>query len=264
MEIIRSKDGTPIAAWRSGVRAPLLLVHGTTADHTVWTPVRVALERHFSVWTLDRRGRGASGDATAYALERECEDIAAVMDAIGGAVHVLGHSFGGLCALEAALLTPHLGRLILYEPTILLGRRNRPAASDAHMQALLDAGHSEEALLFFLGDIVKIPPQELAAMQTEPHWPGRVAAAHTIPRELQEIDRYAFDPLRFRTLRTPTLLLVGGESLPHRTTVTETLHQALSNSQIVVLQGQHHTAIRTAPDLVVQKVITFFTETTSC
>jgi len=238
-------------------------VHGTTADHTVWTSVRAALERHFTVWTLDRRGRGSSGDAASYALERECEDIAAVIDAIGGAVHVLGHSFGGLCALEAALLTPHLGRLILYEPTTLLGHRNWPGASDA-VQALLDAGHSEEALLFFLGDLVKIPPPELAAMQAEPHWPGRVAAAHTIPRELREIHRYTFDPLRFRTLRTPTLLLVGSESLPHRLTITETLHQALSNSQSVVLQGQHHTAIRTAPDLVVQKVVTFFTETTSC
>ena len=101
-------------------------------------------------------------------------------------------------------------------------------------------------------------------MQTEPHWPGRVAAAHTIPRELREIDRYAFDPLRFRTLRTPTLLLVGGESLPHRLTITETLHQALSNSQIVVLQGQRHIATTTAPDVVAQKVVTFFTETTSC
>src|SRR5712692_2003132 len=104
----------------------------------------VAWGHHFTVWTLDRRGRGASGDATAYALERECEDIAAVIDAIGGAVHVLGHSFGGLCALEAALLTPHLGRLILYEPTTLLGHRNWHGASDAHVQALLDAGHSEE------------------------------------------------------------------------------------------------------------------------
>jgi pimeloyl-ACP methyl ester carboxylesterase len=230
----------------------------------VWTSVRAALERHFTVWTLDRRGRGSSGDAASYALERECEDIVAVIDAIGGTVHVLGQSFGGLCALEAALLTPHLGRLILYEPTTLLGHRNWPGVSGAHLQALLDAGHSEEALLFFLGDIVKIPPPELAAMQAEPHWPGRVAAAHTIPRELWEIHRYTFDPLRFRTLRTPTLLLVGGESLPHRLTITETLHQALSNSQIVVLQGQHHTAIRTAPDLVVQKVVTFFTETTSC
>ena len=264
MESIRSQDGTPIAAWHSGVGAPLLLVHGTTGDHTGWTAVRAALERHFTVWPLDRRGRGSSGDAASYALARAGEDIAAVMDAIGGVVHVLGQSFGGLCALEAVLLTPHLGRLILYEPTLPLGRPNRPAASDAHLQALLDAGHAEEALLFFLGDIVQISPPELAAMQAEPQWPGRVAAAHTIPRELREIDRYAFDPLRFCTLRTPTLLLVGGESLPHRLTITETLHQALSNSQIGVLHGQHHTALRTAPDLVVQKVVTFFTETMSC
>src|SRR5215471_1540156 len=237
MEIIQSKDGTPIAAWRSGVGAPLLLVHGTTGDHTGWTPVRVALERHFSVWTLDRRGRGASGDAPAYALEREGEDIAAVIDTIGGAVHLLEHSFGGLCALEAALLTPHLGRLILYEPTLPLDRRNLPTTYDAHLQALLDTEHAEKTLLFFFGDIAKLPPQELAALQTEPRWPGQVAAAHTIPRELRAIDRYAFDPLRFRTLGTPTLLLLGGESLPYRMTITETLHQALSNSQIVVLQA---------------------------
>src|SRR5262249_12007443 len=131
------------------------------------------------------------------------------IDAIGGTVHLLGQSFGGLCALEAALLTPHLGRLILYEPTILAGPRNRPGVSDAQLQALLDAGHAEEALLFLFGDMVQIPPPELAAMQAEPHRPGRVAAAHTIPRELREIHRYTFDPLRFRTLRTPTLLLVG-------------------------------------------------------
>src|SRR5262249_39606887 len=199
----------------SGVGAPLLLVHGTTGDHTGWTAVSAALERHFTVWTLDRRGRGASGDAASYALERECEDIAAVIDAIGGEVHVLGQSFGGLCALEAALLTPHLGRLILYEPTILSGDPNRPGVSDAHLQALLDAGHAEEALLLFLGDIVQIPPPELAAMQAGPQWPGRVAAAHTIPRELREIPRYTFDPLRFRTPRAPPVLPVGGEGLPH-------------------------------------------------
>jgi pimeloyl-ACP methyl ester carboxylesterase len=263
MQRIHSQDGTPIAVWHSGVGAPLLLVHGTTGDHTGWASVRAALERHFTVWTLDRRGRGSSGDAAAYALEREGEDIAAVIDAIGGEVHVLGQSFGGLCALEAALLTPHLGRLILYEPTILAGPRNRPGVSDAQLQALLDAGHAEEALLYFFGDLLKIPPAELAAMQAEPQWLGRVAAAHTIPRELRAIHRYTFDPLRFRTLWTPTLLLVGSESLPHRLTITETLHQALSNSQIGVLQGQHHMAIRTAPDLVVQKVVTFLTETTS-
>jgi pimeloyl-ACP methyl ester carboxylesterase len=68
MEIIRSKDGTPIAYWHGGAGAPLLLVHGTVGDHLTWTPVLAALERHFSVYAIDRRGRGHSGDADAYGL----------------------------------------------------------------------------------------------------------------------------------------------------------------------------------------------------
>jgi pimeloyl-ACP methyl ester carboxylesterase len=102
METVHSKDGTPIAYWRSGLGTPLLLVHGTMHDRLIWTPVLCALERHVSVYVMDRRGRSDSGDAPAYALEREWEDIAAVVDAIGSPVDVVGHSFGGTCALEAA------------------------------------------------------------------------------------------------------------------------------------------------------------------
>jgi pimeloyl-ACP methyl ester carboxylesterase len=263
MEIIRSKDGTPIAYWHSGRGDPLLLVHGTIGDHLIWTPVRTALERHFSVYAMDRRGRGHSGDADAYALDRECEDVAAVIDAIGGTVHVIGHSFGGICALEAALLTPNIGRLILYEPAIWLGPRDESAAFDARMQALLEAGNPEEALLLFLRDIVKRPSQEIADMQAMPTWRGWVAAAHLIPRELRSVDRYAFDPQRFRTMRTPTVLFLGGDSPPRRRPVAETLNTALPNSQIVVLPGQQHGAMRTAPDVFVQEVDKFFIAATA-
>ena len=234
------------------------------ADHTAWTPVCAALERHFSVYTVDRRGRGHSGDAPAYALARECEDIAAVIDAIGGAVHVLGLSFGGLCALEAALLTPHVHRLILYEPPIPLGRRDGSAVFTARLQALLDAGNPEEALLLFLRDIVKIPSQAIAAVQARPTWPERVATAHTIPRELQSLDGYTFNPLRFQHMRTPTLHLLGGKSPAHRKAVAEMLHTALPNSQIVVLPGQKLQAMQTAPDLFVQAVVTFLTAAPAC
>ena len=261
MEIIRSKDGTPIAYWHSGRGAPLLLVHGTTSGHLMWTPVLAALERHFSVYAIDRRGHGHSGDADAYALEREGEDIAAVIDAIGGTVHDIGRSFGCLCALEAALLTPHIDRLILYEPPLPLGRRDGSGAFDARLQALLDAGNPEEALMLFLRDIVEIPSQRIAAMEAMPTWPGWVAAAHTIPRELQSV--YAFDPLRFRTLRTPTLLLLDGDIPPRRRTMAETLNAALPNSQIVVVPGQQHGAMRTTSDLFVQEVDKFFTAATA-
>jgi pimeloyl-ACP methyl ester carboxylesterase len=230
METIRSKDGTPIAYWRSGVGTPLLLVHGTVGDHLTWAPVLAALERHFSVYTMDRRGRGDSGDAQAYALEREGEDIAAVIDAIGGAVDVVGHSFGGTCILEAMRLTAHVRRLILYEPPLPLGLRYWPAEFSARMHALLDAGEREQALLLFFRDMVKMPPHEVAAAQVLPTWPARVAAVHTIPRELQNLESYTFDAGRFGRMETPTVLFLGGESPPSMRTIAETLHTTLPNS----------------------------------
>lgn len=257
MEFISSKDGVPIACWHSGAGEPLLLVHGTSGDHFACMPVLAALEQQFCVWTIDRRGRGRSGDRDDYALERESEDIAAVIDAIGGPVHLLGHSFGGLCALEAALLTPNIGSLILYEPSISLAGSGWSSECDAHLQALLDSGNREGALLFFFREIVKSPPHELAALQAGPSWPKRLAAAHTIHREFASISHYIFEPQRFAALEIPALLLLGGESPQRRHVIAEMLHRSLSGSQIAVLQGQQHSAMRTAPDLFVREVLAF-------
>ena len=91
MVTVRSKDGTNIASWRSGTGPALVLVHGTTVDHTAWDGVRPALEPSFTVYAMDRRGRGGSGDAPTFAVEREVEDVAALVDSIDGAVHVMGH-----------------------------------------------------------------------------------------------------------------------------------------------------------------------------
>jgi pimeloyl-ACP methyl ester carboxylesterase len=102
MEKIMSKDGTPIAYQRSGTGPPLVLVHGTLGSSRRW-PVIPMLEKQFTIYAIDRRGYGESGDASNYAIEREYEDIAALVDAIGGEVNLLGHSFGGFCILEAAL-----------------------------------------------------------------------------------------------------------------------------------------------------------------
>lgn len=161
MDLISSKDGASIACWHGGAGERLLLVHGTSGDRLAWTPVLPALERHFEVWAFDRRGRGQSGDADGYAFERECEDIAAIMDAIGGTVHLLGHSFGGLCALEAALLAPGIGKLILYEPPISLTDSGWSPALDAKFETLLEAGKQEEVLLLFFREIVKMPLMRL-------------------------------------------------------------------------------------------------------
>src|SRR5687768_11521084 len=114
-ETVTSVDGTPIAYWRSGEGPPLVLVHGAAADHNRWAPVLPALEQRFTVLAIDRRGRGRSGDADNYALQREFEDVATVVEWAGEGVNVVGHSYGGVCALEASLLTNRIQKLVLYE-----------------------------------------------------------------------------------------------------------------------------------------------------
>lgn len=118
VETVISMDGTRIGWARTGDGPPLVLVHGTTADRTRWKPVLPAFEERFTVFAVDRRGRGASGDAANYAIEREYEDIAAVVNAIGAPVNLLGHSYGARCALGGALLARNIRSLVLYEPAL--------------------------------------------------------------------------------------------------------------------------------------------------
>ena len=162
-----------------------------------------------------------------------------------------------MCALEAARLTANVRRLVLYEPTMPLGGPR--SENTGRMQALIDAGGPEQALLLFCRDELRMPPRDLAALQESPRWSAKVAVAHTIPRELQGVDAYTFDPKQFPPMQTPTLLLVGGDSPPFRRTVAETFHAALVNSQIGMLPGQRHGAIDAAPDPFAREVIRFLT-----
>lgn len=257
MTHVTSRDGTPIAVQRSGDGKPLLLVHGTTATHKRWAALTPRLAPHFTVYAMDRRGRGGSGDAPDYDILREAEDVAAVVDAIGEPAAVLGHSYGALCALEAALLTHNISRLILYEPPVPTETPLIPRDVPAKMQALIDKGDFEAALLLFLRRGPRMPEHELQAYRQLPVWPTRVQLAPTIPREIA-IDRtYIFDGDRFSNVDVPTLLLLGGDSPPPFQTGIALLHAALPNSQIVTMPGQQHIAMDTAPDLFVQETLQF-------
>jgi pimeloyl-ACP methyl ester carboxylesterase len=213
METVRSKDGTRIAFELSGSGSPLILVHGTSADHTRWAPVLPALEKHFTVYAVDRRGRGGSGEATEYDIEREFEDITAVIDSIGHPANLFGHSYGGICALEAALRTSHVRRLILYEPPIQTGVKDLyPPQVVAELQALLRANKRDALVTLFLREIAGLSPQEVEVLRSAPAWVGRVAAAHTILREMSSANAYHFEAGRFTGFEIPTLLLLGGNS----------------------------------------------------
>lgn len=260
MDKITSKDGTMIAYRRSGTGPPLVLVHGTTADHTRWAPVLPAFEQHFTVYAVDRRGRGGSGDAEPYAIERECEDIVALVNSLEEPVFLLGHSYGALCSLEAARRTSHLRKLVLYEPPIPTGIEIYPTEVVTRIQAWLDAGDREEAVRIFLQDIAQVPPHEMEILRSAPNWPARVAAAHTILREMRGSNEYVFEPARFSAVTTPTLLLLGGDSPAFFKAGIEAVHAALPDSQVVVMPGQQHTAMNTAPELFTRAVLQFLTQ----
>ncbi len=264
METVRSPDGTRIAYERGGNGPPLVLVHGTAADHTLWAPLLPALREHFTLYAVDRRGRGESGatDATTYAIAREFEDVAAVIDATGEPAHLFGHSYGALCALEVALRTSQLRTLVLYEPPIPLppGTAIGPPETLARLETLLAAGDLEGILLTFAREIVRLSEDEIAAARSMPDWQASVAAAPTIVSEVRATEAYVFDPAQVRELTTPTLLLLGSESPPFLTTATEAVAAALPHSRLTVLTGQGHLAMYTDPDLLVREIVQFLTE----
>ena len=267
---VRSRDGTPIAVFeidppgdalgagpsRTG-HPPLLLVHGATADHTTWRTAgpRFAVSRR--VFAMDRRGRGASGDAPAYAIEREYEDVAAVADALGvsaarGAVDVAGHSYGGRCALGASLLTPAIRRLVVYEGApVPRGMSYRPPGLVEAVRGALERGDKEGALSTFLAGIVGMSEAALDAYRREPVWPARVEAAHTILREIEAEATDAASIEAFAAVRPPVLLVLGSVSRSPFRIGTDALAARLADARVAVIEGAAHAAHHThAPEFV--------------
>ena len=191
-------------------------------------------------------------------MEREFEDVAAVADGLGQSTIVLGHSYGGLCALEAALLTENVGKLVLYDPGLeVAGEQIYPHAVIERLERLLEQGDREAVVATMLREVAGLPPEVIDQMRLQPAWSARVDAAHTIPRELRAVKEYRFDPERFRDLDVPVLLLSGEASPPALVRAAEVVHDTLSNSRLVVLPGQGHAAMDTATELFVDEVIRF-------
>lgn len=257
-----SRDGTPIAVFAAGSGPPLLLVHGTTADHTTFRVLGPRLERHFTIQAMDRRGRGASGDTLPYSIQREFEDVAAVAETLaaesGAPVPVFGHSYGGRCALGAALLTDAIKRVICYEgaPT-RAGRSYRPTGSDVRLRERLKAGDPAGLLATFMTEVVGMTAAELEAFRADPVWPVRVAAAGSILRELEAETAETASLDALGAVRQPVLQLLGSASLPIFREATVALDARLADSRVVEIAGAKHAAHHTHPDAVVEAVRAF-------
>jgi pimeloyl-ACP methyl ester carboxylesterase len=254
---IRSPDGTRIGFSRTGKGPPLVLVHGTSATSARWAGITPVFANDFTVYAIDRRGRGASGDSDSYSIEREFEDVAAVVDSIGEPVNLLGHSFGAICSLEAALRTKNLRKLVLYEPPIPAGVTIYRSGIIDRLDSILASGDREGVVITFMREVVHMPDHELEIFKASPAFPARIAAAHTLPRELRAGEEYRLVPKRFSELNVPTLLLLGGDSPAFFKAAIEAVNAAVPNSRVVVLPGQQHIAIDTATELFAREVINF-------
>lgn len=240
---VRSLDGTRIVYECSGVGPELLIVHGGTGDRSRWLPMFPYLEKDFTVCAMDRRAHGQSGDASSYSLQGEAEDVAAVVASRGKPVAVLGHSFGGVVAYEAARMTPQIAKLLLYEPPF---RVDPHEATLSRMDDLIARGEQEAATVVFMGEVVSISPDELEAMRGRPSWRDLVSSIGSSIRQHRALAAHEWSPDAAREFSTPTLLLIGSRTQsPDLRWSVEHAAQAIRGSKVVVLEGQEHNAMDT-------------------
>ena len=260
--MLAGHGATPIAADKAGSGPPLLLVHGTSSDRARWTPVIPTLAARFTLYAIDRRGRGASGDETGYDISWEFADMAALVSQLAAAhdqpVHVFGHSYGAFCLLEAGLLTSDFGRIVFYEPPVPLGEPLVSPDVLALLNEAASANDPDRILETVALQVVRYPQAEYEMLQTLPTWQNRRDAAVTIPRELGALNRHApFDAARFAAYPWSSLLLLGSDSPGFLQDATHMLERNLPGAALHVMAGQQHNAIDAVPDEVARLMVDF-------
>ncbi|GAA3811466.1 alpha/beta hydrolase [Nocardioides panacisoli] len=255
---VTSADGATIGVEVVGSGPSLVAMHGSTADRSRWAPVREALSRHFTLYLVDRRGRGAStGDPDSYALRRETEDVVAVAAACDDLPGYLGHSYGAVIGLDLLATAPDtIAAALLYEPPFDIGGHTTfpPGFLDAY-EDLLAAGDREAALQMFYRAVIGIDPEPMRAL---PIWQARLAAAHTLVREGRIGLRYAPGQEDFADVGIPVEILAGTTSPPVFGAAAEAAASAIPGARLTWLEGQGHTMIDADPDGFVRKMLDFF------
>ena len=251
LERVTTPDGVEIGGEVSGQGPPLVLVHGAGSASWGFGALRPLVEDRFTVIAVDRRGRGDSTDGDGYGLEREFEDVAAVVRAAaadGDEPLLFGHSYGALVSAGAAALIEGLPRLVLYEPP-MGGVLAEPAVID-RWEALIEDGARDAVVTEFLDDIGGYTMAEIEELQASDLWDLRKAVAHTVPRELRAEAGFELDRAALAGLEIPVLMFVGSESPDWAKRSTAAFAEALPNVTVRTLDGEGHGALAAAPELV--------------
>jgi pimeloyl-ACP methyl ester carboxylesterase len=245
--VVTSKDGTRIAFSRIGDGPPLILVDGALCSRVFGPMPKLAplLADTFSVVTYDRRGRGESGDTAPYAIEREVEDLEALVDAAGGSAYLYGASSGAHLSLEAAKRIPAITKLAMYEPPWIVDDSRSPVPEDylPTLHRLIADDRRGDAVKLFMG-LVEAPSLMIALMPFMPMWGKLKAVAHTLAYDgLILKEHQTGTPLtreEWASVATPTLVMVGGKSPAWMQHATEALAGVLPDARLQTLDGQTH------------------------
>ncbi|MET0790320.1 MAG: alpha/beta hydrolase [Polyangiaceae bacterium] len=242
---VTSADGTRIAFESAGKGPPLILVGGAFCDRKArasGTPLAALLAPHFTVFSYDRRGRGDSADTPDWAIEREVEDLAALIREAGGSAFEYGISSGALLGLTAAVRQLAIPKLALYEPPLLLDASRAKQFDDLaeQLQGHAAAGRRSEAAELFLTRVVQVPAPAVAQMKQAPLWRGLESLAHTLSYDVRIT---ALGPAlldRAPLVRAATLALCGTACPPWMHDAIRALSEAIPAGSQRVLEGQTH------------------------
>ena len=243
MDQVRSKDGTPIAFDKQGQGPAVIFVNGALSTRSANVDLASRLAPHFTVYGYDRRGRGDSGDTQPYAVQREIEDIDAVIDMAGGSAYLYGHSSGGCLAVDATVaLGDKVKKLALYEA---------PYNDDPDFQRVwheyltnlkvaLAANRRGDAAALFMA-IVGMPATQIEGMRHAPFWAGMEALAPTLAYDHAGVMEDARIPReRVARVHVPTLVMTGGSGAPFMLVTAKTLNELIPDARLRILEGQAH------------------------
>ena len=241
-----SKDGTKIAYDKTGQGPELIIVAGAFQDRMAMRVYAGPLSEHFTVYSYDRRGRGESGDNQPYTIEREIEDIDALIQEAGGSAFVFGGSSGGVLTLDAAAHGSNITKLAIYEPPFVVDDSRNPVPENIvdQLRDLISSGRRGDAAEIFMTKGSLMPADMVAGMRTQPFWPSVEGVAHTLVYDAMIMDgTMRGEPLpvdRWKTVTIPTLVIYGGAGPAWSRNAAQALVALLPNAEQRALEGQFH------------------------
>jgi pimeloyl-ACP methyl ester carboxylesterase len=253
---VTSRDGSSIDIERTGEGPPVVLVTGGSVDRNSNLGLAAELAKSFTVFNYDRRGRGQSTDTQPYAIERESEDIEAVVDGAGGSAFLYGTSSGAALALHAAASGLPVTKLAMWEPPFILDESIRPPKDQVEQyETMVAEGRRGDAVEYFMTRVVGMPTEMVAEFRAQPWWEAQEAIAHTLAYDARIMGDYSLPTSAAEQIKAPSLVVAGGADMPWMRQTAEALADAIPDGQVRLLDGQGHNV---DPAVLAPVLIEFF------